>query len=119
MDTRKIHNVTQRLGALKEDEAMKLRGVQVPMKSPSMSGKEPVERGDGEPGDHQTNDAVGGRPARWHPALHPKGWRVTACASTCRQWADNWEVLQQRDTMSSDTAKDLMIAIRTEGQLRR
>ena len=35
---------------------MKLRGIQVPMQSPSMSEKEPVERGEGDQGDHQTND---------------------------------------------------------------
>ena len=42
-ETRKIHSVNQRLCAFKEDEAMKLGGIQVPMQSPSMSGKEPVE----------------------------------------------------------------------------
>ena len=42
-EARKIHSATQRLGALKEDEAMRLRGIQVPMQSPRMSGKEPVD----------------------------------------------------------------------------
>ena len=35
-ETRKIHSVTQRLGAVKEDEAMNMGGIQVPMHSPSM-----------------------------------------------------------------------------------
>ena len=80
-ETHKIHSVRQRLGALKEDEAMK---------SPSMSGKEPVERGG-----HPADDAVGGRTARGQPAHHPKGFGSPMCS----HWADNWEVLQQSDTM--------------------
>ena len=34
-ETRKIHSVTKRLGALKEDEAMKLRGIQVRCSAPA------------------------------------------------------------------------------------
>ena len=63
-ETLKIHSVTRRLGASKEGEAMKLRGIQVPMQKPGMSGKEPVDRGEGDQGDDQTNDAVGGRTAQ-------------------------------------------------------
>ena len=44
---------------------------------------------------------------------------MTSCSPMCKQLADNWEVLQQSDTMLSDTAEDLKIAMRTEGQLRR
>ena len=88
-------SVTQRLGALKEDEALKLRGLQVPMQSSSMSGKEPGKQGEGDQGDHQTNDAVGGRTAPWQPAHHPKGWEVTACSPMCKQWADNWSAATQ------------------------
>ena len=63
----------------------------VPMQSPSMSGKEPVERGEDDQGYHQTNDAVGGRTALWQPAHHPKGWELTARSPMWKQWADNWE----------------------------
>ena len=83
---------------------MKLRCMQIWMQGPDMSGKEPVERGVDDQGDHQTSDAVGGRLARWQPSHHPKGWKVTAWSPMCKQWADKSEVLQQSDTMSSDTA---------------
>ena len=96
-ETRKIHSVNQRLGRVEEDEAMKLRGIEVPMQSTSMSVKEPVERGEGDEGDHQTNDAVGDRTVRGQPAHHPKGGKqtpkgggVTASSPMRKQCADNW-----------------------------
>ena len=47
-------------------------------------------------------------------ANHPQRLRVTACSPMCKQWVDNWEVLQQSDAMSSDTAEDLKNAMHTE-----
>ena len=39
---------------------------------------------------------------------------MTACSPMCKQWADNWGARHKSDTMSSDTAEDLKIAMRTE-----
>ena len=108
-----MHSVTQRPGALKEDEAMKLRGIQVPTQSPNQLNEKKAVK--------ETIKPTTPSEAKRRDGSQPitPSWEVTACSPMYKQCADHWRVLQHSGTMSSDTAEDLKIAMRTEGQVRR